>query len=343
MFASWEPLAEQIPAVSDPKEARAMVALSRRYWRFVQEYEPRWHDSVNADEKAPLPRYSYVRANQIAKDRVQFTILSVEGGRVVARGLTEMDPNDLESTANDVHSRLILPKTLYRELGSELGTHDDGFPLLTIDDLYDQCEREIARSDSDPIQLYFHPSGVLMQCGRARSHCSDCASLSIQTYSMNPLGPYTKEFEPTRWACIDHIGLILPGTATWTQALQYQCAPPELAKERIRRLSDPVAYLWSSRDSYCGDHCDWPYLFRVIDPCPIFPARPSFLEVGKPHPEARYVVRGDGLNPECSSSRSVLQTSVTRRQDVPTLKDRESRASNANRRETPPARKSDVR
>jgi hypothetical protein len=311
-----------------------MLALSRAYWHYVQEYEPSWWYTGTIKGKAPRPHYSYVRANQIAENRVQFTILSIEGGRVVARGLTEANPKDLGSTGSGTH-RQQPPKTVYRELGPELGTHEDGFPLLTIDDLYDQCEREIARSDSRPIQLYFHPSGVLMQCGRAHSRCSDCTTVSIQTYSMDPLAPYTREFEPSRWACAEPIGLILPGTIAWTHARQYDCLPPELAEERLKRLTRPDVILSSNLERLCGEHCDWPLWMRSLQVCPIFPAPPGFLGVGKPHPEAPYDVQGDNINIIECGSRDLLNQRVTRRQHVPTLKDLQSRSSRPHRRLVP--------
>lgn len=330
-FASWEPLGEQIPSISDPLQAKALLALSRRYWGLLLNDELKgWPDGARFGVKSSAPQYSYVRAYQLAADRVQFTILSVEGDRVVARGLSEINPRELKSPGGSIRNQVpTLPTAIYRELGPELGTHGEGFPLFTINDIYDQCEREIDRRDVGPVQLYFHPSGVLMQCGRALSRCSDCATLSIQTYSMTSLRPYAAEFDASHWACTDNAGLVLPGTVTWTHARQDFCYPPELAAARSRRLSQTDALFEDFLEMQCGKNCNWPWWTRSVFSlvCPISPAPLSFLEVGKPHPNAPFVVRGYNLDPIECLPRDLINSGVTRRQPVPTLKDLESGSS----------------
>lgn len=240
--------------------------------------------------------YTYVRARQLSSEQVQFTILSVEGDRVVVRGLTETKPAMLEwlgASALDHPERM--PTPVYVEIGANVGIHSAGAPPLLIEQLYEQCEAEIRRPRVGPIRMYFHPSGVLMQCGRAASECPNCPTISIQSYGFESLHSQALEYDASHWACTVRWGLLPPLAIDWVGGQRYQCQAPELQSERITRLRNlkEDCLPCDCVPRQCDKRFDWPtWTVRHAEPCPTFLNPPGFLDVGKSDPDAPFKLHG---------------------------------------------------
>lgn len=295
-FASWDPISDAIPQVKSREVALARLARSRRYWDYARthENEARKRDASTAIG-APRIDYTYVRTRQLSPERVQFTVIGVEGERIVARGLLEAKADQLQRLGSWVQDHPeLMPASVYKELGASIGSHSEGAPPLRIEQLYDQCETEIRRRGVRPIRMYFHPSGVLMQCGRTKGECRDCPAVSIQSYSVQSILPQALEFEPSHWTCSADWGLLPPGVDDWVSGRRYECLAPELQSERITRLRKQKEDCMLCE---CGWKCDltfdWAFSRPAnIEPCPIEFSVPDYLDVGKADPDAPFTFHG---------------------------------------------------
>jgi hypothetical protein len=244
-FASWDPVLETIPPVPSRAEAAQRLETSRLLWRQWLTKSDRFPSNLWRGwlPPAPAPAYSYVRARQISATRVGFTLLVVAAGTVVMRAYLSADPQRTSSLPR------ILPaerdvKTSWVERAASLGTHAEGAPLKTIDALYADCARLIATADAEALpRLYFHPNGLLMQCGQAPSACSGCESYSIQDVSHFSLLHEQPDDDAKLWTCATEAGLMLPLSPAMHGALScfpaYQVDPTFAAKqaaEAARRL-----------------------------------------------------------------------------------------------------------
>lgn len=295
-FASWEPISDIIPPVKSREIALARLARSRRYWEYARTHE---NESRKRDASAAIgpPRidYTYVRTRQLSPERVQFTVISVEGERIVSRGLLEAKPEQLQRLGSSVQDHPeLMPASVYKELGATVGSHSEGAPPLRIEQLYDQCETEIRRRGIRPIRMYFHPSGVLMQCGRTKRECRDCSAVSIQSYSIQSILPQALEFEPSHWTCSANWGLLPPGVDDWVSGRRYECLAPELQSERTTRLRNQKEDCMLCECGWkCGLRFDWAFSrVAYIEPCPSEFTVPDYLDVGKSDPDAPFAFRG---------------------------------------------------
>jgi hypothetical protein len=156
--------------------------------------------------------YSYIRAEELAPDRVAFTLLVVDGERVTLRALVEADPALLEKDAFQQAGNAV--RSLWVERGAQVGGHQDGAPALSIERLYDECARMISAHPASTPRLYFHPNGVLMHCGIDPEQCDDCPRLSVQSFSPYRMDEDVPAGEPARWICTRGAGAFPPGAST---------------------------------------------------------------------------------------------------------------------------------
>jgi hypothetical protein len=93
--------------------------------------------------------YTYTRVDRNDDETVATTVISVENGEVVSR---EYVPST--GTGGWV------------ENGTDLGSHEEGFEPVLIDDLYDQCATDyVARDPADyDLELDFFANGLLHRC-----------------------------------------------------------------------------------------------------------------------------------------------------------------------------------
>lgn len=315
-FPSWEPSSSAIPVSESREVARRRLAESRRVFEVWKRRRPR-DARGQVDERG----YSYVRVRQTAEDRIEVTLLGVRDGRVVLRALIEAHPDHLETEPKRIPPAL-RAVTRWVEREGAVGRHDGGAPALTVERLYDLCEREILAADvAAAPRLYFHPNGVLMHCGYLPSECSDCPTIAIQSLSRHALVDDSPALDPTRWVCSNERGFYAPGSEDPLLAPDFECLPSKREKkaEPVRASREPPrtpeqAEACFLSPSECGEQADEPA--TPPDICRIEPAlcrcprddceratwgyaggficgagparRPSFLDLGKIEPLAEW-------------------------------------------------------
>jgi hypothetical protein len=300
-YASWEPAAPQIPVVADRALGRKWLSESRELWN-RQRGQPPDRVETEVHQRDGVLRYTYVRAFEREDGRVDFTLESVERERVVFRALIRVDARQLERSwvVSDARSGF---ETRWVEDRGEVGSHDEGAPVATIEQLYDRCDELLALPVDAAPRLYFHPDGLLMHCGYLAGDCDDCQNVSIQSASTYFL---THTTEPARRVCVEPWGLFPPLGRSFTTEPNYECwAPP---KPRPKRTGAPRS-ICDLDPSACGTS-----FWRAEKPsavwvepkhiCSIGPVKkPSLLDVGKRDPLAEWSYpfrRGAGI--ECGNT-----------------------------------------
>ena len=111
------------------------------------------------------------------------TTLTVENGFVSQRSYTEYLINYPENE--------IVVSDSYTETGDDLGSHDKGVPLFTIDDLYDTCAKDYLVVDNSNNTLYFETDekGIINTCGYVPDNCADDCFVGVNIDSFS----WTKE------------------------------------------------------------------------------------------------------------------------------------------------------
>jgi hypothetical protein len=222
LFASWEPLTASIPAVSDRKAALRALGESRQLWNVFRRGEAPDQTMLGRPSSRTRPGYTYVRAFQTDSDRVEFTIVAVENDRVVVRAMIDSHPRLLDR----IRDSDPVPRSLWVERGAEVGKNEEGAPALTIDELYAACEsRVLGRHPELNARLYFHPNGLLMQCGFAAGQCDDCPTVSIQSVSRYSVAHEPTWLTPDRWVCGSDWGMFPPGAEDPLGKIGEECKP----------------------------------------------------------------------------------------------------------------------
>lgn len=127
--------------------------------RFAQLAESR--DKWEAAAAAHGDSYTYTTGRATFFGLEWTTTLVVEAGEVVERHYRATSGADV---------------TTWSEIGAdELGTHDQGDRIATIDDLYAQCEAEILTQDDERgfMHLSFDDQGFLQSCTYTPEGCQD--------------------------------------------------------------------------------------------------------------------------------------------------------------------------
>lgn len=232
-YASWEPTSPEIPATPDRALAKARLGQGRALFEQFLGEAPRMFRHLPPEPGTR--RYSYARVDELASDRLAVTLFAVERGRVVLRALLEVAPARIGQVYWDqVGNDAAHWAEVFVERGTEVGTHQRGSPALSVEALYEQCEREVLGADAEASpRLNFDPKGLLMQCGFAPDDCSDCPSISIHSLSTYPLTEINPELEVERWFCRGDQGPILPG-AFYAPALPLECQPPPPPPKPLR-------------------------------------------------------------------------------------------------------------
>lgn len=324
-FASWEPLRAEIPASVSRAEALQRLRASYALWqRWRRAPAPSWRETGRPARTGGFG-YSYVRAAQSSPTEVHFTLLEVEAERVVLRALLVADPNQLRSYSRRANE----PRSItsrWVERGAALGTHDDGAPAKTIDQLYADCEQLLRRSEAVVPRLYFHPDGLLMQCGYLPSECGDCPSISMSSVSQFSVRSEVPRDDAAAWLCETETGPVPPGAISPFMSSDFACfagvqptpraAPPAIAPVVPESCGDDVLDC-PQPDKGVGNVC-------AIDPkaCPppetgfgvaywtqVYPNfctswqahSPRPLEVGKSDPLGEWTFPfGSSVGVECS-------------------------------------------
>ena len=96
------------------------------------------------------------------------TTIKVEDGEVVSREFISTQPQEENPAETETVEE-------YMEAGSDLGTHESGAEILTIDELYNLCFAEYLTVDTDSNLIYFDTTseGVINTCGYVNKDCAD--------------------------------------------------------------------------------------------------------------------------------------------------------------------------
>jgi hypothetical protein len=293
-FANWEPVRDDIPRTASRAEAAARLAASFELWRKWRAAEP---PEVRKTGRAPLigeDGYTYVRSRQASASEVSFTVLAVRGERVVLRALLSADPRQLSSIPRRAGQRRPIVAQ-WVERGAAIGTHSDAAPAKTIDQLYAQCGQLIAQAETTPPRLYFHPNGLLMQCGYPPAECRHCPSLSVSAVSR-----FLVDQEPAResearassnaftgpisslgaaaWLCETETGPVPPGSELPFFPTEWACFAPEYPVSL--QLESQLAQSQLAQEA-TADNPGTP----ALDPCSVDPAAcaPPYAGYGVAH------------------------------------------------------------
>src|SRR6188768_2021347 len=193
-YVSWEPTTDAVPAVRNRSQAIEYLDTSLRLWK-----------------KAAYSAYIYTRVRQRGERELEITAFQVADGRVTQRTFVRLNPQELTS---DVANNLAHRTSVWHESEGSLGTHEGGFPTLTMDQLYESCRREVLATRPDlPVRMHFDMAGLLQHCGFAPRDCDDCATVSVQSVASSDK-PAT--FDLRRNLCTDFDGFASTrNSASW--------------------------------------------------------------------------------------------------------------------------------
>lgn len=105
------------------------------------------------------------------------TVIKVENGVITARYFEQFnrDENGAKTIVN-----------AYTETGATLGTHTEGAPLHTMDELYESCARKYLVVSEKKNKLYFETgrNDVMTLCGFVPNDCADDCFKGIRVQSL---------------------------------------------------------------------------------------------------------------------------------------------------------------
>jgi len=289
LYAGWEPMNAGIPKVASSADALRQLEQSRAIWR-AWRLEP-LDQLVGLSVEQVVGKYSYVRAHQVAKDRIEFTLFVVSADdHVVLRALISADPAGLDGAPMGKRVTWRSFGSHWVERNADVGKHEGGAAPRSVDGLYDDCAKLIRQHPSAPVRLFFHPDGVLMQCGFAAEDCSACGEVSVQSYSHFAVDAAILSDDPAKWVCSAAWGVYLPGSYVpvlrdWLSCYAIARAPhprPVSTGSNDICTVDPAACpdLQPDGDSY------WEPSGHACSSVPEH--QPGPLELGKPEPHARW-------------------------------------------------------
>jgi|GEM_PF-6387591 len=184
-YASWEPTTNAIPAVRNRKLAIEYFETSLHLWK-----------------ESAYSAYIYTRARQLGERELEITAYQVTEGRVTQRTLVRLDPQQLSSSEMN---NLVHRTTVWHESEGSLGSHEGGFPTMTMAQLYASCRRDVLATHPElPVRMHFDMSGFLQHCGFAPQDCDDCAAVSVQSVAKSDM---PAAFDLRRNLCTNYDGL----------------------------------------------------------------------------------------------------------------------------------------
>jgi hypothetical protein len=146
-WAVHESAEEMMSCTPSIDELRARLAASRTRWNQMKA------DAGNS--------YTYSQVSSSWVGLWMETTFHVIHGRVLQR--------DFESTFRDA------PLDSWTEIGNEVGRNEQGHAVALLDDMYDQCERDVlTQSEGDnTFVLLFDDAGLLRTCQHWPNGCAD--------------------------------------------------------------------------------------------------------------------------------------------------------------------------
>ena len=107
------------------------------------------------------------------------TVLTVSGGKVVKRSY-------VRSTERPLNQTTIIEQ--WDEEGTTLNTHQTGYPIQTLDEIYQKAKTEWLPKRTDAT-TYFESnnSGMISSCGYVENNCADDCFNGVQITSIERL------------------------------------------------------------------------------------------------------------------------------------------------------------
>jgi hypothetical protein len=99
------------------------------------------------------------------------TIIEIQNGTVISREYEEFSTNESNSSLLS-----------YMETGSDLGSHTEGAPVATVDELYDSCISNYLFVDANTNYINFQTNEIdlLKSCSYIPKNCADDCVVGIQ-------------------------------------------------------------------------------------------------------------------------------------------------------------------
>lgn len=96
------------------------------------------------------------------------TVITVKEGKVIKREFNETAPTNLPNQKTADKPKFIEDKT-------NLNTHNEGSPAVTIDQIYKDCSEKYLTADKNENIIYFNVDkiGILSVCGYVPKNCAD--------------------------------------------------------------------------------------------------------------------------------------------------------------------------
>ncbi|RKZ79836.1 MAG: hypothetical protein DRR19_24465 [Candidatus Parabeggiatoa sp. nov. 1] len=146
---------QNLTAGENPKESEALNTLhqSQKTWKALK--------------KANNGEYSYSRSFQSWVGFRYATRFTVKDDIVTKR---EYESSFRAST-----------RDTWVEEGADVGTHQDGHDVLLIEQLYEQCAKEVLTKDRASHSIYFRldSNGLLKTCIHVPKNCADDCSFGV--------------------------------------------------------------------------------------------------------------------------------------------------------------------
>jgi hypothetical protein len=137
----------------------------------LEDSQSAWREMLRQQGAAT---YSYVTPTLSWTGYATRTTLQFQAGSATYRRY-EATPVLADSTLG--------PMTLqWEERGAELGSHTDGAPLATLDQLYERCGSEVLTRDPDANAIYleFDARNILQTCVYVPKNCADDCDVGIR-------------------------------------------------------------------------------------------------------------------------------------------------------------------
>jgi len=126
-----------------------------------------------ARTKETCPDYHYTIVTSSFSGYHTTTTVDIAGGQPVGR--------QFSAGYVDGATGVFTVTSTWAETAGEIGVHQMGAPAETMDQLYDDCRREVLGKDRSTNMVYFHydERGVLMSCAYTPVGCQDDCVIGV--------------------------------------------------------------------------------------------------------------------------------------------------------------------
>lgn len=137
------------------------------------------YEKFQAFKKSSANSYSYVAASGSVFGVSSSTTILVVNGNATTRSYKRY-----QISGNNGATTLV---TSWTETGSSLGSHNEGYEALTLDQVYDKAKNVWLKADKKANDIYFEvdTQGLISSCGYVPKGCQDDCFVGITISSIN--------------------------------------------------------------------------------------------------------------------------------------------------------------